>query len=171
MDLLPELDAFLFPFRKGKAACASVEIPAPEGEVWDALERIESLPEIVPVLEKAEKKIRGDGIWECLLEGRIGIWKLGYPLRIHYLMRVEPPRRMELEKYIGGIFPDVYFCHEVEPLSSQKTRLKSIYYFDLEGFAPLRIFRFAQKTPWMREIVVLSAAALMVRSFCDRWLK
>jgi len=166
-----ELKAFLFPFRGGKAACAMAEIPAPLDEVWCALEQIEDLPAVVPLLEKAEKKIKEEGIWECTLEGRIGIWKLGYPLRIQYAMRVDPPRRMELVKYLGGIFPDVYFRHELEPVGPNRTSLKSIYFFDLEEFAPLKILRFAQRAPWIREIVVLSAAALMVRAFCDRWWK
>lgn len=163
------LSVSLFPFRKGQAARAEIVVPAVIEDVWEKLCEIEKLPEIVPVLEFAEKKIGPNGLWECVLEGKIGIWKLGFPLRLHYLMKVEPLRSMEMEQYLGGIFPDVYFRHELEPLGNKATRLTSIYYFDLEGFSVLKILRFAQKFPWIKEIINLSAAALLVRGFGERW--
>jgi hypothetical protein len=79
--------------------------------------------------------------------------------------------RAELKEYLSGVFKDVYFCHEVVPISSNETLLRSTYFFDLDGFPLLSLFRFTERFPWMEEMVNFGATAILLRGFAENWRK
>jgi len=166
----PHLSVTSFPFRDGHGATATAIVNCPLDELWDALLDLESFPEHIPMIDHAvSRSTDRDDVIYCALSGKIGVWKLGISLDIRYKMRMEPKSRLELIEYEGGVFKDVYFLHEVEPVDATNTRLTSTFYFNTEGFPLLKLLKVFERFPWMAEMLNLTATATLVRGHQLRW--
>lgn len=165
----PHLSVDSYPFREGYAAVAEAIVDAEVDELWEALLDVEDFHHHVPAIDRSTLSWIDETTARCELAGRLGVWKFGIPLNFRYRMKVSAKRRLELVDYEEGNVRDVYFLHEVEPLPPGRSRLRSTFYFDLTGFPLLTMFKIFERHPWMAEMLNLTAAAMLVRSFQLRW--
>ncbi len=161
------LSASVVPHKDTRAILVQATFETDYQNVQYALHAFDTFSEHVPLLQHGSSIRLDESHWECTLEGRIGIWKFGIPIRMRFVLHQVNEFEFLIQKYIGGTFGDLYFHHLIVPHKSGGGLLKSIYYFDVEDFALIKRISIFRDHPGTTDEIQALAATMMTKGIIE----
>ena len=162
------LTTAVVPHRGTQAILVRAPFDAPIELMRRALTSMDRFPDWVSILRKGRSDPAGPDRWNCLLAGKLGIWKVGVSIEMRFVLRRVDDDEFVMEKYLGGTFADLHFHHQIVPVrAGRQAEIASIYHFDLSDFALVRHISAFRNNPAARQEIQMVAAVAMTRGLVE----